>query len=89
MEERGGTEEGPAGAKYPRTLSDNRMTHKMGFQAADDREGAGAVAALSQVLSADRKTQHLVLSWEDIEFLESVNKAITAIARVHSLVRTM
>ncbi|KAJ4945987.1 hypothetical protein JOQ06_023665 [Pogonophryne albipinna] len=32
--------------------------------------------ALSQVLSEDRKTRHLVPSWQDIEVLESINNAL-------------
>lgn len=33
--------------------------------------------ALSKVLSADRKVRHLLLSWQDLEVLESVNKALS------------
>ncbi|XP_043091960.1 E3 SUMO-protein ligase ZBED1-like [Puntigrus tetrazona] len=33
--------------------------------------------ALSKVLSTDRKVQHLLLSWQDLEVLESVNKALS------------
>ncbi|XP_054593064.2 E3 SUMO-protein ligase ZBED1-like [Nothobranchius furzeri] len=33
--------------------------------------------ALSQVLRADKTTRHLVPSWQDMEVLESVNKALT------------
>ena len=36
--------------------------------------------ALRQVLAADRKTCHLVPSWQDIEVLESVNKALSPLA---------
>ena len=32
--------------------------------------------ALSQVLSEDRKTRHLVPSWQDTEVLESINNAL-------------
>ncbi|XP_028434908.1 zinc finger BED domain-containing protein 1-like [Perca flavescens] len=32
--------------------------------------------AISQVLAADKKTQHLVLTWQDLEVLESVHKAL-------------
>ena len=32
--------------------------------------------AIRQVLSADRKTSHLLLAWQDIDVLESVNKAL-------------
>ena len=32
--------------------------------------------AISKVLSADRQTRHLALSWQDIEVLESVHKAL-------------
>ncbi len=30
--------------------------------------------AISQVLKADRKSRHLVLSWQDMDVLEAVNK---------------
>ena len=33
--------------------------------------------ALTQVLRADRKTRHLVLTWQDVEVLESVNNALS------------
>ncbi|KAK0153618.1 Zinc finger BED domain-containing protein 1 [Merluccius polli] len=33
--------------------------------------------ALTQVLRADRKTRHLVLTWQDIDVLESVSKALS------------
>ncbi|XP_047674033.1 ceramide transfer protein isoform X2 [Tachysurus fulvidraco] len=33
--------------------------------------------ALSKVLSADRKVRHLLPSWQDLELLESVNKALS------------
>ena len=33
-------------------------------------------AAIRQVLSSDRKTSHLLLSWQDIDILESANKAL-------------
>ncbi|KAJ4941983.1 hypothetical protein JOQ06_011854 [Pogonophryne albipinna] len=32
--------------------------------------------AISQVLAADKKTRHLVLTWQDLEVLESVLKAL-------------
>lgn len=32
--------------------------------------------ALSQVLSEDRKTRHLVPTWQDTEVLESINNAL-------------
>ncbi|CAM4293523.1 unnamed protein product [Leuciscus chuanchicus] len=32
--------------------------------------------AISQVLAADKKTRHLVLTWQDLEVLESVHKAL-------------
>lgn len=32
--------------------------------------------ALSQVLSADRKTRHLVPQWQDTDVLESISKAL-------------
>lgn len=32
--------------------------------------------AIAQVLKADRKTRHLVLSWQELDVLESVNKAL-------------
>lgn len=32
--------------------------------------------AISQVLASDKKTRHLVLTWHDLEVLESVNKAL-------------
>ncbi|XP_059366328.1 zinc finger BED domain-containing protein 4-like [Carassius carassius] len=34
-------------------------------------------SALSKVLSADRKVRHLLPSWQDLEVLESVNKALS------------
>ena len=36
--------------------------------------------ALRQVLSVDRKTAHLVPTWQDLEVLESINKALTPLA---------
>lgn len=33
--------------------------------------------ALSKVLSADRKVRHLLPTWQDLEILESVNKALS------------
>ncbi len=33
--------------------------------------------ALSQVLHADKKTRHLVLTWQDMDVLESMNKALS------------
>lgn len=32
--------------------------------------------AISQVLATDKKTRHLILTWQDIDVLESVNKAL-------------
>lgn len=32
--------------------------------------------AISQVLASDKKTRHLVLTWQDLEVLESVHKAL-------------
>ncbi len=34
-------------------------------------------SALSKVLSTDRKVRHLLPSWQDLEVLESVNKALS------------
>ena len=36
--------------------------------------------ALRQVLSIDRKTAHLVPTWQDLEVLESINKALAPLA---------
>ena len=36
--------------------------------------------ALRQVLSVDRKTAHLVPTWQDLEVLESINKALAPLA---------
>ena len=36
--------------------------------------------ALQQVLSTDRKTAHLVPTWQDVEVLESLNKALAPLA---------
>ena len=36
--------------------------------------------ALHQVLSMDRKTAHLVPTWQDLEVLESINKALVPLA---------
>ena len=36
--------------------------------------------ALRQVLSVDRKTAHLVLTWQDLEVLESINKVLAPLA---------
>ena len=36
--------------------------------------------ALRQVLSMDRKTAHLVPTWQDLEVLESINKALAPLA---------
>ena len=33
-------------------------------------------SALKQVLGADQKTSHIIPSWQDIDVLESVNKAL-------------
>lgn len=35
---------------------------------------------LRQVLSVDRKTAHLVPTWQDLEVLESINKALAPLA---------
>lgn len=32
--------------------------------------------AISQVLASDKKTRHLVLTWQDLEVLKSVHKAL-------------
>ncbi len=32
--------------------------------------------AITQVLAADRSTRHLVLTWQDIDVLDSVSKAL-------------
>ena len=36
--------------------------------------------ALRQVLSVDRKTAHLVPTWQELEVLESINKALAPLA---------
>ena len=36
--------------------------------------------ALRQVLSADRKTAHLVPTWQDLEVLEDIDKALSPLA---------
>jgi len=36
--------------------------------------------ALCQVLSLDRKTAHLVSTWQDLEVLESINKVLASLA---------
>ena len=36
--------------------------------------------ALRQVLSVDRKTAHLVPTWQDLEVLESINKVLAPLA---------
>lgn len=33
--------------------------------------------AISQVLKADRKSRHLVLSWQDVDVLEAVKKVLS------------
>ncbi|RXN10918.1 zinc finger BED domain-containing 1-like protein [Labeo rohita] len=45
--------------------------------------------ALSKVLSADRKVRHLLPSWQDLEILESVNKALSPLrtSRIISCVK--
>ena len=37
-------------------------------------------AAVRSVLGADRRTSHLIPTWQDVEFLESIDKALTPIA---------
>lgn len=45
---------------------------------ASDRKWWGCWSrALSQVLSQDQKTRHLVLTWQDTDVLESINKALS------------
>ena len=36
--------------------------------------------AVRQVLSNDRKTAYLIATWQDIEVLESINKALAPLA---------
>ncbi|KAJ8007776.1 hypothetical protein DPEC_G00097710 [Dallia pectoralis] len=47
----------------------------MGFHSENDRKGPGA--AKCKVLSTDHKVRHLLPSWQDLEVLESVNKALS------------
>jgi len=50
----------------------------MGLQATNDRKGHRAgESSLTQVLQADKKTRHLALTWQDMDVLESVNKALS------------
>ena len=37
---------------------------------------------IRQVLSNDRKTAHLIPSWQDIDVLESLNKALSPLAEL-------
>lgn len=38
--------------------------------------------AIPQVLAADKKTRHLVLTWQDLEVLESVHKALKPLLEI-------
>ena len=42
--------------------------------------------AVRQVLSNDRKTSHLIATWEDLEVLESINKALAPIADLTEII---
>ncbi len=48
----------------------------LGIKTADDRKDPGAEGAITKVLSSDKKTRHLVLTWQDIEMLETVQKVL-------------
>ena len=41
--------------------------------------------AISQVLAADKKTRHLVLTWQDLEVLESVHKALKPLLMLYPM----
>ena len=42
--------------------------------------------AVRQVLSNDRKTAHLIATWQDIEVLESINKALAPLADLTDII---
>ena len=42
--------------------------------------------AVRQVLSSDRKTAHLIATWQDIEVLESLNKALAPLADLTDII---
>lgn len=42
--------------------------------------------AIRQVLSNDRKTAHLIATWQDIEVLESINKALAPLADLTDII---
>ena len=42
--------------------------------------------AVCQVLSNDRKTAHLIATWQDIEVLESLNKALAPLADLTDII---
>ena len=42
--------------------------------------------AIRQVLGSDRKTAHLIPTWQDVEVLESVNKALSPLADLTDII---
>lgn len=48
----------------------------MGFKLKDDRASPGTGESQAQVLGSEKKSRHLVSTWQDIGVLESVNKAV-------------
>ena len=44
-------------------------------------------AAITKVLSSDKKSRHLVLTWQDIEVLETVQKALKPLQEFRCFVR--
>lgn len=60
-------------AQPPGTLPHHRMPYKVGFEIQRVLEQQRAI---SDVLSANRKSRHLVPSWQDLDVLESINQAL-------------
>ena len=42
--------------------------------------------AVHQVLSNDHKTAHLIVTWQNIEVLESINKALAPLADLTDII---
>ena len=42
--------------------------------------------AIRQVLSSDRKTAHLIPTWQDMNVLESLNKALSPLADLTDII---
>ncbi|CAI5669823.1 unnamed protein product [Oreochromis niloticus] len=75
LESKDGSEKSTAEAQPPRAHTDHRMPNQVGFQKMIERV-LEQQRAISDVISADKKSRHLIPTWQDLEVLESVNQAL-------------